>query len=260
MVTYDRYAAVYDASGQVRFALLVAVYLEDILARHPVPGSRAVDLACGTGTLAFQLVDAGWQVIGIDAAPAMLAQARARGADAATSSCPYFVEGDMRDAASLLPPSSADLVTCTYDSLNYLLTVEDLAGCFAAVAQILAPGGLFVCDMNTPYFLAYEWGECSVQELPGYVQVEQTVFDDQTWISTMHLTGFVGDDQQGYARFDEVHIERGYSADTVHAQLAGAGLVVEAEYESFTLDPPGPETQRIFWVARKPFGEQRSMR
>jgi SAM-dependent methyltransferase len=258
MAMYDRYAAVYDASGQVRFALLAAVYLEDLLARHPLQGRRAVDLACGTGTLALQLAEAGWHVTGIDAAPAMLAQAYERAAFLPDAQRPRFLEGDMRVADRLLEPGSADLVTCIYDSLNYLLTLEDLRACFVAAATLLAPGGLFIADMNTLHFLAYEWGECDVLELEGYVQIEQTVFDEQTHISTMHLTGFIGDDHQGYTRFDEVHAERAYPTDVVRAELVRAGLDVESLYDCFTLDPPGPEAQRIFWVARRPLAEQRS--
>src|SRR5687768_8937568 len=52
MPIYDRYAPLYDQSGQVRFALLTHMYLGELLARHPAPGRRALDLACGTGTLA----------------------------------------------------------------------------------------------------------------------------------------------------------------------------------------------------------------
>jgi ubiquinone/menaquinone biosynthesis C-methylase UbiE len=76
---YYAYAPFYDGSGQIRFAVLFAHYLlGDILPRHPVAGRRVLDLACGTGTLALILADAGWQVIGIDRSPAMLAIARNR--------------------------------------------------------------------------------------------------------------------------------------------------------------------------------------
>jgi hypothetical protein len=68
----------------------------------------------------------------------------------------------------------------------------------------------------------------------------------------MVLTGFVGDDDQGYERFDELHVEYAYPPETVTALMERAGLRVEALYGSFTLQAPGPHTQRIFWVARKP--------
>lgn len=248
---YERYAPAYDASGQVRFALLVHIYLRELLARHPAPGRRALDLACGTGTLALLLAEEGWQVTGVDASPAMLAQAAAKLAGAQHAERVRLVRADLRALGGRLPAAGFDLATCTYDSLNYLLDEAELAAAFAGAAAALAPGGLYVADMNTRHFLEFDWGECAVREQDGFVQIERSVFEPERATNTMLLTGFVGDDASGYERFDEVHIERAYAPELVSALLERAGLRVEALYDSFTLSPPGPQTQRIFWVARK---------
>jgi ubiquinone/menaquinone biosynthesis C-methylase UbiE len=247
---YERYAPLYDQSGQMRFAVLVHLYLRDLLRQHPISGRRALDLACGTGTLALLLAADGWQVTGVDRSAAMLAQAAARAANA--DEHVRFVHGDMRDLEGLVPATAFDLVTCTYDSLNYMPTEADLAACFHAVAGVLAPGGLYVADMNTRHFLEHDWGECVIQEHDGYVQIERSHFDSASERNIMVLTGFVGDDDQGYERFDELHVEYAYPPETVTALMERAGLRVEALYGSFTLQAPGPHTQRIFWVARKP--------
>ena len=248
---YERYAPAYDASGQVRFALLVHTYLRELLTHHPVAGQRALDRACGTGTLALLLNHTGWQVTGVDASPAMLAQARAKLRSARRRDALTFVQADMRELAGAVPAGAFDLATCTYDSLNYLPTTDELAACFAGVATALTPGGLYVADMNTRHVLEYEWGACSVREQDGYVQIERSSFDATIAANTMLLTGFVGDDMTGYLRFDECHIEYCYPPELVTALLEAAGLHVEACYDSFTLSPPGPRAQRIFWVARK---------
>ncbi|NTU80320.1 MAG: class I SAM-dependent methyltransferase [Chloroflexales bacterium] len=248
---YERYAPSYDASGQVRFALLVHIYLRELLARHPAPGRRALDLACGTGTLALLLADDGWKVTGVDWSPAMLAQAVAKLHGSGAASEVTLVRADMRRLHGAVPAAAFDLATCTYDSLNYMPDEADLAACFDGAAAALAPGGLYVADMNTHHFLEYEWGECAVREQDGYVQIERSAFDPAMATNTMLLTGFVGDDDAGYERFDELHVERAYSPELVASLLESAGLRVEANYDSFTLSPPGPRTQRIFWVARK---------
>jgi SAM-dependent methyltransferase len=252
MAIYERYAPLYDASGQVRFALLTHIYLRELLARHPVAGRRALDLACGTGTLALLLAEDGWAVTGLDRSAAMLGLAAAKAAESPAAERATFVRGDMRRAAEALPAGGFDLATCAYDSLNYMLREEDLAACFAAAAAVLAPGGLYVADMNTRHFLEHDWGDCLVREQPGYVQIERSRFDPATVSNTMLLTGFVGDDAAGYERFDELHVERAYDEELVRGLLAAAGLRVEAAYDSFTFAPPGPAAQRIFWVARKP--------
>ena len=261
---YHAYAPFYDGSGQIRFAVLFAHYLlGDVLPRHPVAGRRALDLACGTGTLALILADAGWLVVGVDRSPAMLAIAhsRAQAVDAAIR--PQFIEADIRwlwqktaraepgEPVEALRRGSFDLVTCAYDSLNYMLTEEDLAACFSTAAEALAPHGLFLADMNTRHFLEHDWGEAEIIERPGFIQVNRSRFDPETACSTMRLIGFVGDDGSGYERFEEIHIERAYPPETVTALINAAGLTVEAVYDCFTTQPVGERTQRIAWVARK---------
>ena len=48
----------------------------------PSPGERILDLGCGDGVFAEKIVAAGATVIAVDAAPDMVAAARARGIDA----------------------------------------------------------------------------------------------------------------------------------------------------------------------------------
>src|SRR4051812_40704867 len=169
---YHDYAPFYDGSGQLRFAILFGQYLCELLERHPVAGRRALDLACGTGTLALLLADDGWDVVGLDSSAAMLDQADAKAESTETQGQVVFVQGDMRGlmtnderpttndqrvqidtlSSFVVGRSSFDLVTCVYDSLNYLLEERELAACFESVARVLAPSGLLVADMNTRYF------------------------------------------------------------------------------------------------------------
>jgi len=275
MAIYQHYAPFYDGSGQIRFAALMGQYLREVLIRHPVADRHALDLACGTGTLAFILADDGWEVVGLDGSAPMLAIARERAAGVAAG-WGTFIKGDMRELRienaewrmqnSDVDParsqfsifnSQFDLVTCTYDSLNYLLTEEDLARCFAGVAGALRPGGLFFADMNTRHFLERDWPAVDVLERSGFVQVAQSHFEPDNACSTMVLTGFAGDDARGYRRFEETHIERAYAPEVVAALLAHAGLGVEAAYDCFTFQPMHDRSQRIAWVARKPEGVSR---
>ncbi|GAB4180372.1 MAG: class I SAM-dependent methyltransferase [Roseiflexaceae bacterium] len=256
MDTYQAYAPFYDGSGQIRFAVLFGQYLNELLQRHPAPGQRALDLACGTGTLALIMADRGFEVVGVDASPAMIDIARGRAEDSEFPERLIFLQGDMRylqahDWGGQPWQAAFDLVTCTYDSLNYLLTEADLLACFRGVATLLKPDGVFIADMNTRHFLEFDWGTSEVIERPGFIQVSQSQFDAATAQSTMLLSGFVGDDHQGYLRFDETHIERAYPAELVAQLLHHAGLVVEAAYECFTSQPIHDRAQRIAWVARR---------
>lgn len=256
MTVYEQYATFYDGSGQIRFAILMHQYLQEVLARHPVPGHKALDLACGTGTLALTLAQDGWELWGLDQSAAMLAIARERASTQLSGIMPVFERADLRqlDLLTIQVPwyAAFDLVTCTYDSLNYLLRPEELAACLRGAAQALRPGGLFFGDMNTRHFLEHEWGSYEVIERPGFVQVSQTSFDVERTCSSMKLTGFVGDDERGFVRFDELHVERAYAATDVAALIEQVGLELEAVYECFTFQAVHAQTQRIAWLARRP--------
>ena len=58
----------------------------------PEPSGLALDLSCGTGNYALDLAERGWQVVGIDLAPVMLAAAGCKAAARRSSAC--FVAGD----------------------------------------------------------------------------------------------------------------------------------------------------------------------
>jgi ubiquinone/menaquinone biosynthesis C-methylase UbiE len=98
-----------------------------------------VELAFGNGRVAIPVAQAtGRRVIGIDASPAMLAQARER---AAAVGVDFDLRlGDMRDLALEEP---AALIFCPFRALLHLPTWADRRRTFERVAATLAPGGRF---------------------------------------------------------------------------------------------------------------------
>lgn len=108
----------------------------------PRAGERALDLATGTGDLAYLVRDRGAAVIGLDITPRMLALAAAKRPSADR---PDFVAGDM----TRLPFASCvfDVVTTGYGLRN----VPDLPQAIAEIARVLRPGGRLVSlDFNRP--------------------------------------------------------------------------------------------------------------
>jgi SAM-dependent methyltransferase len=115
----------------------------EFLARTPIePGSRVLDVACGTGQLAFPAARAGALVAGVDIAPNLIEQARARAESADLDI--EFTEGD----AEALP----------YEDASFDLVMSLIGAMFAPRPEVVArelkrvcrPGGRIVLGSWTP--------------------------------------------------------------------------------------------------------------
>ncbi len=247
---YGAYAAVYDLQGQSRWSERMVAFLGDLLPRYEVVPRRVLDLACGTGTAALRLATQGYDVIGIDGSAPMLEVARQKAAD--EDAAIHFVHQDMR---AFTIPQPVDLLTCFYDSLNYLTDPADLVRTFICMRHALAPDGLAVFDMNTRAGLETDWnGNCWVQEIDDTYFIQQAEWNAETAIATMTLTCFarLGHD---YRRFEEIHRERGYTLDEITAALESAGLTPLDAFACLprigpTFEPPGETTGRVILVVR----------
>jgi SAM-dependent methyltransferase len=244
---YERYAEVYDESGQIGFSLRMLEYLDRVLERFPAPGLSMLDLACGTGTVALAFAQRGWEVYGVDASESMLQRARAKAAQMG-----QFLSLSRQDMRDLVLPRPVALVTCLYDSLNYMLSRPDVTRVLQRVSRALLPDGLLVFDLNTRYALEQLWGNnCFFSEGKNLATVMDSSWDHARELSTVHAVGFVRQQDGLYERFDEEHVEAAFGDREVRAALSDAGLVVEAAFECFSFDPPLSDSSRLLWVARK---------
>lgn len=106
------------------------------------PGLRVLDLATGTGDIAYLLHDAGARVVGLDITERMLQLARRKRPEGPG---PVFLAGDM--GALPFADGSFDLVTTGYGLRN----VPVLETAIDEIARVLAPGGrVLSLDFNRP--------------------------------------------------------------------------------------------------------------
>ena len=113
---------------------------------NPASGIRALDLATGTGDLAFAIARRSVRVVGLDITQRMieLAKSKAR-RERDPGSVPIFLVGDMM--ALPFPASSFDLVTTGYGLRN----VPDLAMAIDEIVRVLRPGGqVLSLDFDRP--------------------------------------------------------------------------------------------------------------
>jgi 2-polyprenyl-6-hydroxyphenyl methylase/3-demethylubiquinone-9 3-methyltransferase len=109
----------------------------DESSRRPLEGKTALDVGCGAGLLAEPLARLGAAVTGIDAAPEVIAVARAH-AEGQELAIDYRI-GDVQQL-----DGQFDLITC----MEVIEHVADPGAFVNALAQRLAPNGLLV--LSTP--------------------------------------------------------------------------------------------------------------
>ena len=111
------------------------------------PGERVLDLACGTGDLAFEAAARGARVIGLDLTPRMVQLARVRAKDDARAGMAgiTFMVGDMMSLP--IADASIDVITTGYGLRNVPVLDESIR----EIHRVLKPGGrLLSLDFNRP--------------------------------------------------------------------------------------------------------------
>ncbi|MBO2518817.1 class I SAM-dependent DNA methyltransferase [Limnochorda sp.] len=244
---YREFASIYDEAGFSTFSQEMVPYTLALLEHlgWTPPARTVLDLACGTGTAALEFFQRGWQVAGLDRSEAMLAVARQKAAAQGVEI--DWRQGDMRTFTVAQP---FGLVTCFFDALNYLLAPEELAQTFRQVHEALLPGGLFVCDVNTPQGLEAGAAGEAVEIFPRLVTFMRERYDAENRLARVRLSFYVAD-AGGYRRLEEIHVERGYTFDEVGQLLHGAGFTEVRLFDCFTFDPPVGTSHRVAAVARR---------
>ena len=137
---YDALAPAYDLLTGGHDHAAWAAQLEELAQRAGLSGRRLLDVGCGTGSSALPMLARGYDVVGVDLSPGMLALAREKlGPDV------RLEPADMRRLPAL---GAFDLVWSVADGVNYLAP-DELVPAFEGFRRNLAPDGLAMFDVDT---------------------------------------------------------------------------------------------------------------
>lgn len=210
-------------------------------------GKTVLDLACGTGSLSLALAGRGYEVIGVDLSPEMLSAAMEK-----TTSVGRNVLYLCQDMARLDLYGTVDMAVCAMDSLNHLDSQEKLKQTFERVGLFLAPGGLFLFDMNTPYKHQFLLGDQSyVYETEDVFCVWQNEYHPKNHRVDIQLDFFVPGPGETYTRDSENFTERAYSQRNIEKWLGEAGFAVLGVFGEELFSLPKKDEARWLFAARK---------
>lgn len=246
---YSAFAEIYDLVMRDVDYDSWSRHILELAGRYRINVRKILELACGTGSMALRLAAQGYQVTGLDRSEEMLRWARAKCAAAGLEIT--FRQGEMEAFSRLPLERDFDLVICLYDSMNYLLTEEDLQRCFQEVNRHLRPAGGFIFDVTTEYNLLHNFA--------GFTFAENFEEASYIWENEYNLTQKICDSKvtiflQRHGRFQkhiEVHSQRVYSTHLLSDLLRKTGFEVLGLYHNLTLKSVQDECERIHFVCRK---------
>ncbi|HEU0022708.1 MAG TPA: class I SAM-dependent methyltransferase [Dehalococcoidia bacterium] len=111
-------------------------------------GAKSVlDIACGTGFHAITLALDGFDVIGSDGAPTMLAQAR-RNADRVGLADLELVRAEWTSLTEAFPTNSFDAVVCLGNAFTHLFEESDRIKALGEIYSVLKDDGVAIIDQR----------------------------------------------------------------------------------------------------------------
>lgn len=217
---------------------------EDILDSEK---NLVVDLGCGTGTLTELMYDKGYDMIGVDLSESMLNIAMEKRQESGAEIL-YLLQ-DMRELELY---STVGCVYSVCDSVNYILEEEELLEVFSLVNNYLFPGGVFIFDFNTDYKYREVIGDTVIAENREDCSfIWENYYDIEEDINEYDLTIFVREDGDIFRKFEETHLQRGYTAAQMCSLVEQAGMTVLEVTDADTGEAVTEFSERIYIVARE---------
>lgn len=247
MGNYNDFASVYDILMDHVPYDEWADYIEKILKKHGIEKGLVLELGCGTGTMTRKMAQKGYDMIGIDISEDMLSIARER-SDENNDGILYLCQ-DMREFELY---GTVAAIICVCDTINYMVTTEDLLKVFRLAGNYLDPGGLFIFDMDTIYLYENVLGDKTTyyEHEKGSFIWENSFYPDEK-INEVNLTMFIKQKNNLYSKHQETHTRRAYELETIHRLLDEAGLDMIGAYHELTDEEPRPDSERIYIIAKE---------
>lgn len=146
-----------ESYARLEFANTYHLAFRDLpaIVREHVNGNRALDFGCGTGRSTRFVRQLGFETVGIDISPEMIAHASERDP-----------QGDYRLLEGTnfgdLQPASYDLITSLFTFDN--IPARDKSALFAGLGRLLNSDGKLISVVSSPEIYLHEWASFSTKD------------------------------------------------------------------------------------------------
>lgn len=206
-----------------------------------------LELGCGTGNITRELLDRGYEVVGIDISEEMLELAEEK-----TLEFGDKVILITQDITALdFEVYEIDTVIACNDTFNYILEERQLQSLFDYLYPRIKRGGQFVFDISSEYKLRNILGNHTYGEsFEDMAFLWENFYDEQSGLIQMEINIFTRDGN-GYVRDIETHYQRSYSIEKITEMLQKSGFREIEAFADFERKEPNEASERIFFSCVK---------
>jgi SAM-dependent methyltransferase len=238
---YSRLSEIYDHVMRHVDYVHWASYVESLFERHNALPVTLLDLACGTGSLAIELHKRGYDISGADGCLEMLHEGRKK-----VSALSYPISFYHRNLLDLYDLPKYDAVLCLYDSINYMMTLDDMAKAFDMMHDILMPGGLLIFDVCTESNSLEHFNDLKEEDRGnGFSYTRRSYYKEGIQYNQFDIHF-----EENDSIAQEVHQQRIYPLSDIKRVLAGSGFEIEGAYSGFGYSSPNELSDRVHFVLR----------
>ncbi len=236
---YTKLASIYDGMMEHVEYKQWSRYIDAVFKNFGVDIKTVCETACGTGTHAVALAQQGYEVTCADISNAMIEIAKGK-------SGPWIKAFHVSSMTEIDLKEKFDAVLCLYDSVNYLLTEDDIQKMFSCSFRLLNSGGLFIFDA------------CSIQNsmrnFKDYYEHDKnwnykrrSHFDKESRIQRNEIGIVLGEES-----YHETHDQRIYTLEEWREMISKTDFNSLAIFEDMSFDPASEKSDRFHFILEKP--------
>lgn len=254
MNDYDKFARFYDLDTEDSNDDLT--FWEQLAHRT---GGPVLEIGCGTGRVLVPLAKAGCSVVGVDLSPGMLAIAMEKVEIARLGKRVELIQAD---GLELSLGQRFPLALVALNSFGHFAKAGEPQRLLDRLRAHLEPGGIVALDLTNPTPGAFGATDSTVIHdytrdgpTPGWQTVKlrsqwRSYVDQRLDVSCIYdEVGPAGEVRRTLAGY----VLRYFYPNELRLLVERAGLVVEALYGSYDLDPLTDESDRLIVIGRNPW-------